>query len=119
MKTPKSCPLCGGKLSYSSGDGMWDNIYHCGRKKHSNLEFSTDHKYHDDSISYIQLYERDSKISLRWTVAKYGDIPPDTITIGTDFSPYKNERINWNYTSPLMEKFKEIIKKLEIQEVFS
>ncbi len=117
MKAPKYCPLCDGQLMYSSGDGMWDNTYHCGIKKHSNFEFSTDVKF-DNSISYIQIYERDSKIALRWTVAKYGDIPPDTITIGTDFSPYKNERIDWNYQSPLMEKFKEIIKKLEIREIF-
>jgi len=118
MKCPTICPLCNAKLQYVYGGMVSDDLAYCVKDNHKNLEFTAE-SGSKERTQFIQLHEMDSKITLRWTIEKYGDIPPDTLTIGTDFSPYKNERIDWSYESPLMEKFKEIIKKLEIQETFS
>lgn len=115
MKIPKYCPLCGSNLRYSDGDCMWDNAYFCQSRKHKNYVFTCE----ANSLTYIEIHERKQDLYLRWTMKRYGDIHPNTLTLGTNYSPSRNEVINWDYSSPLMDKLKEVIKKIEIQEVFS
>ena len=119
MKTPTHCPLCGDKMIYTSGDGAWDNTYYCNAPFHKNFEFMCEVSWGISTTKYIQLLDIDSNLKLRWTCEQYGDIDPNTITIGVEYSPYKNKKINWEYQHPLMDKFKELVRKLETREVFS
>ncbi len=112
MLVPKVCPLCSGKLKYTSGDGMADNTAYCpGKKSHSNYGFSCEASGGDRPSQWFQIYLRNSETSIRWTFEKYGDIPAETLTVGKDYSPYQNKRITWfepDFTNinTLLEKFK-------------
>jgi hypothetical protein len=114
MKTPTICPLCNKKMMYSSGDCMWWNTFSCGNKKHKNLHLTCE----ANEVAFIELYEVDTKIVIHWALREAGDTPANMLTIGADFVRNKNQKVDWNFKSPLMDKFKEIIKKLEIRETF-
>lgn len=115
MKSFNICPLCGNKMMYSSGDCMWWNTYSCGNKKHKNLHFTCE----ANEVAFIELFEVNTKMTIHWALREAGDTPANMLTIGTDYNRNKNKHIDWDYKSPLMDKFREIIRKLEVREIFN
>lgn len=113
MKTPTICPLCNKKMRYSDGDCMWWNTFSCGNKKHKNFHLT----FEANEVAFIELYEVDTKITIQWALRQLGDTPAG-LTIGTEMVRNKNQSIDWDYKSPMMDTFREIIRKLEIRETF-
>lgn len=118
MKTPKSCPICNDPLRYFYGDTMTDNTYSCDSKTHPDIYFKCETSYGFTNSLWIEIIDLNSDLKLRWACEKYGKIRPNMITIGTNFSPYDNEIITWEYDHPLMKRFKEIIKVLELMTFY-
>jgi hypothetical protein len=101
------CPHCGKDLEYANGEGMADSVFFCGRS--DDFEFSTEVNGAWTEI-LIRSKSDPARICARWFHKQYGNVPPQTLTIGNDIFAGKNPRFVW--FDPDLSDFTALIEKV-------